>query len=68
MRNNAYYKKAMLEPYDTFRDLKKIFDDPVCQQRGCNQRSTILIDSESRKCQLWLDNTIISQPYTKEDV
>ena len=65
MEHHEYYKPASKEKYDTYRDLQRVFNDPVCQQRGCNERSTILIDSESKKCQLWLDNTIISQPYTK---
>ena len=30
--------------------------------------NTILIDSDSRKVQLWLENTIITEPYTREDV
>ena len=67
MRKLRYYEPAMQETYDTYRDLHSIFNDPVCQEKGCTERSTILIDSESRKCQLWLDNTLISEPYTKED-
>lgn len=68
MRKLRYYEPAMEETYDTYRDLHSIFNDPVCQEKGCTERSTILIDSESRKCQLWLDNTLISEPYTKQDV
>ena len=35
---------------------------------GFNESNTLLIDSESEKVQLWLENSLIIDPYSKEDV
>ena len=68
MRDLKYYDAIKEEKYDTYRDLHSIFSDPFCKQLGFTEQSTILVDSESRKVQLWLDNCLISEPYTAEDV
>ena len=68
MRTHKYYEPLKEENYDTYRDLHSIFQDPFCQQNGFTEMNTILIDSDSRKVQLWLENTIITEPYTREDV
>lgn len=68
MRDLKCYSDIKEENYDTYRDLHAIFQHPDCKQKGFTEKNTILVDSESRKCQLWLDNTIVSEAYTMEDV
>ena len=68
MRHFKYYSEISDEPYDTFRDLQKVFDDKFCKDNGFNASNTLLIDSDSKKVQLWLDNSLITEPYLKEDV
>ena len=36
--------------------------------KGFNESNTLLIDSESEKVQLWMENSLIIDPYSKEDV
>jgi len=48
--------------------LKSIFADTFCREKGFTESNTLLVDSDSRKVQLWLANTLISEPYVKEDV
>ena len=62
------YDAIKEEKYDTYRDLQKIFSDDLVRSRKFSDKNTILIDSDSRKVQLWLDNALITEPYTKEDV
>ena len=68
MRHSKYYSELIEEPYDTFRDLQRVFDDQFCRDNGFDASNTLLIDSESKKVQLWLDNALITEPYLKEDV
>ena len=68
MRSLKYYDSLKEEKYDTDRDLHRIFKDPIVAEKGFTELNTLLIDSDSRKVQLWLDNTMIAEPYTKEDV
>lgn len=68
MRSLKYYDPIKEEKYDTYRDLHSIFCDRFSLDRGFTEKNTILVDSESRKVQLWLDNSIVSEPYLKEDV
>ena len=68
MRDDKYYKDLADEPYATFRDLQKVFDDPYCKSNGFNASNTLLIDSDSKKVQLWLDNALITEPYVREDI
>ena len=68
MRDLKYYKPIMEEPYDSYRDLHRIFKDPILANKGYSEETTLLIDSDSRKVQLWLDNTMIDEPFTREDV
>ena len=68
MKSLKVYDAIKEEKYDTYRDLSSIFSDPMVKPRNFNEKNTILVDSESRKVQLWLDNSIITEPYTREDV
>ena len=70
MVESEFYKPLMEEGQDwaTYRDLQKIFDEPQMKEQGFNASNTLLIDSESEKVQLWLENSLILDPYTKEDV
>jgi len=68
MSSLKYYNELKEEKFDTYRDLHAVFNDPICRERGFNEKNTLLVDSDSRKVQLWLDNCIISEPYSKEDV
>ena len=49
MRDFKYYNDLADEPYATFRDLQKIFDDDFCKSNGFNVSNTLLIDSDSKK-------------------
>ena len=49
MRDDKYYKDLADEPYATFRDLQKVFDDPYCKSNGFDASNTLLIDSDSKK-------------------
>ena len=49
MRDFKYYSDLADEPYATFRDLQKIFDDDFCKSNGFNAENTLLIDSDSKK-------------------
>lgn len=69
MKNHPYYQDIMKDQFDTYRDLERVWgsdlfkDDP--KFRASN---TLLIDSEDVKVQLWLENSIITDPYTFTDV
>ena len=46
-----------------------MLNDPFCkQEHGFTEKNTLLVDSDSRKVQLWLDNSLINEPYSKEDL
>ncbi len=64
MRSLKYYDSLKEEKYDTYRDLHRIFKDPFFAGKGYSEQNTLLVDSDSRKVQLWLDNTMITEPYT----
>ena len=70
MKESDYYKKLMPEGEDwaTYRDLTKVFNDPKIQQKAFAASNTLLIDSEAEKVQLWLSNSLVVEPYSKEDV
>ncbi len=68
MRDLEYLDPIREKTYDTYRDLNAIFCDPYCKKKGYTAQNTLLIDSDSKKVQLWLDNTLISEPYSKEDI
>ena len=70
MKDCDHYKKLMPEGEDwaTYRDLEKVFADPKMQQKGFNATNTLLIDSEAEKVQLWRENSLVVEPFTKEDV
>ena len=68
MRHDKYYKDLADEPYATFRDLQKVFNDPFCVNNGFDATNTLMIDSDTKKVQLWLSNSLITTPYVKEDI
>ena len=67
MIQSNYYKKLAVNSWDTYRDLQKVFDSQICQMVGFGQENTLMIDSESEKVQLWIENALIVNQYVKED-
>ena len=65
MAKSKYYEKLAENPWDTYRNLQKIFEDSVVAAVGFNQDNTLMIDSESEKVQLWLQNSLVVEQYTK---
>jgi len=67
------YKRLAENDWDTFRDLRRVFESPFAHHDESNKQkyyyqNTLMIDSDSRKVQFEKDNSIINRPYTWEDV
>ena len=68
MKHSKYYSELAENEWDTYRDLQKVFHSNIFALKKFDRKNTLLIDSESEKVQLWLENSLIIDPYTKEDV
>lgn len=68
MKDHPYYVKLMKDPWDRYRDLKIVWDDPISKQNNFKDFNTLCIDSDDTKVQLCLDNAITNRPYKLEDV
>ena len=68
MKYSKYYSELAENEWDTYRDLQKVFQSNIFALKKFDRKNTLLIDSESEKVQLWLENSLIIDPYTKEDV
>jgi len=69
MREHPYYSELLRDPFDTYRDLEKVWATPdVFKGLVFDQKNTLLIDSDSLKVQLFLENSIVTQAYTLEEV
>jgi hypothetical protein len=67
MKDHPYYKAIRDEPYDRYRDLDLVWSCELLDgQFGCS--NTLLIDSDDKKVQLWIENSIVTQPYTFDDI
>ncbi len=55
-------------PWDTYRDLSKVHADKYCKENNINLSNTLVVDSDPRKVQLCLANSITCQEYCKQDV
>jgi hypothetical protein len=68
MAEDKYYSELMKDPWDTYRDLDKVFSHKFCVDNQINLSNALLVDSDPRKVQLFLANSITSEEYCKEDV
>jgi len=58
----------MKDHWDTYRDLTKVHADKYCKENNINLSNTLVVDSDPRKVQLCLANSITSEEYCKQDV
>ena len=68
MIDDPNYEPLAEDPWDTYRDLNKVFADDFCKKNSFDQTNTLLVDSDQRKVQFWLQNSITDLEYTKDDV
>lgn len=68
MYDDKYYRALAENKWDTYRDLNKIYKDEFSDQHGLNKSNTLLIDSEVRKVQYDLENSLVFPAYTQQDV
>jgi hypothetical protein len=54
MKGNEALKDLAEDPWDTYRDLDKVFKHIFCKKHNFNIANTILIDSDNSKLQLWM--------------
>ena len=58
----------MEEPWDTYRDLSKVYAHDYCKKNNLNLSNTLVVDSDPRKLQRCLANSITSEAYCEKDV
>jgi hypothetical protein len=68
MKDHKYFEKLIEDPWDTYRDLSKVHADNYCKTNNFNLSNTLVVDSDPRKVQLCLANSITSEKYDKQDV
>jgi hypothetical protein len=68
MFSNKQMKQFKEKQWDTYRDLEKVFKSEYCQENGITYRNALVIDSDPRKVQMCLANSLTNLEYTKEDV
>ena len=69
MREHPYYSELLRDPFDTYRDLERVWaTSDVFKGLVFDQKNTLLVDSDSLKVQLFLENSIVTEPYTLEEV
>jgi hypothetical protein len=68
MADDKYYKELMKDPWDTYRDLNKVHAHEYCKTNNINLSNTLVVDSDPRKLQFCLANSITSEEYCKFDV
>ena len=57
----------MEDPWDTYRDLSKVHSHDCCKKNNFNLSNTLVVDSDARKLQRCLANSITSEAYCKQD-
>lgn len=67
MIDDKYYAELAKDKWDTYRDLDKIFKDEYSVEQGIDYSNSLLVDSDPRKVQLYLANSICPVDYQKED-
>lgn len=67
MKKHPYMDQIKDETYDRYRDLNGVWADEQCKDKFM-KHNTLLIDSDDKKVQLHLENSITNEPYTFEDV
>ena len=65
MKDDSYMNTLVKDPWDTFRDLEKVFNDPYSQENDITYTNSLLIDSDPRKVQKFLTNSLTCVEYTK---
>ena len=68
MKDHPYYTEIKKESYDRYRDLNEVFKSEICIKAGFSFNNTLLIDSDSDKVQLFLENSIVNEPYNIQDI
>ena len=54
--------------WDMTKDLNKVLISDLCQENGIELEQICVIDNDEHKLQLCLDNTILADEYTEDDV
>lgn len=49
MSKDAELERLIEEPWDTYRDLDKVFKDYFCEKNKFNYANTLVVDSDARK-------------------
>ena len=68
MKDHKDYEKIAENEWDTFRDLDKVLADVKVANAGIKRESILLVDSETKKVQHDLNNSLVNIPYEREDV
>jgi hypothetical protein len=68
MVEHKYYKELAEDKWNTYRDVEKVFSSDYCQEHGLDASNSLLIDSDSRKVQLCLENSLVNTGYMLADV
>lgn len=63
MKDHAVCRNFLIDAYDRYRDLNKVWGHEICVGRFTKE-NTLLIDSDDTKIQLFLENSITNLPYT----
>ena len=71
MYDHKYYRELADNKWDTFRALERVFSSEYCKHKTTGKQlyayhNTVLIDSEARKVQFDLENSLVNRPYTLE--
>jgi len=70
MKDHKYLKDILDEPYDRYRDLNSVWNCEMFEENGLkfDHTNTLLIDSDDKKVQLWLENSMVTEPFRLIDV
>jgi hypothetical protein len=68
MDTHEEYKKLSLNHYDTYRDLNKVWQSDYCLEHGFGGHNTLLVNSDSIKVQLFVNNSMCVYPYSYMEV
>lgn len=68
MTDNNQFEDLIEKPWDFYRKLSKVHANLYCKNNGFDLSNTLVLDSDPRKLQLCLANSITCQDYCKQDV
>jgi hypothetical protein len=52
------------KPWDTVRDLRRVWDDPRVRGAGFGPANTLMVEAEPRKVRDWRGNAVVIDEYT----